>query len=192
MRAIPLRVGMARITEGRLVFHVNDTIMYDNIGVCKVEDIRPEKFGQEEVLYYVLKPVVDDRSVIFCPVNSDKLKLRELLSVQEVNALIDIMPDTEAEWIDNDKLRRETFQKTLKAGRPQELVKLIKTLYIHREQKKQEGKKFHTVDEKIMTQAEYMLYGEIAHVLNIKQEKVVEFIADKLDGSGGATDAQPR
>ena len=163
------------------MFQINDTVMYGNSGVCKIMDIRPEKFGDEEILYYILKPMDDKNSKIYCPVNSDKLKLRKLLSQSEIFEIIQAMPDTEIEWIENDQLRKTKFGEILKSGDHIELVKLIKALYLHKEQQKQTGKKFHAIDEKMMKEAEKMLHSEFAHVLQIKEEDVLAFIMGKLD-----------
>ncbi len=163
------------------MFCVNDTVMYGNSGVCTIVDIRPEKFGKEEIMYYILKPVYQDKSTIYCPVNSNKLKIRKLLTKQEAYDLIRIMPNTEAEWVENDHQRKERFTKILKDGDQQDLVKLIKTLYFMREEKAKEGKKPHAVDERIMKEAEGLLYEELAYVLHIKPNEVVPFIVGGLE-----------
>ena len=166
------------------MFCINDSIMYGNTGVCKIIDIRREKFDNEEILYYILKPVYrENDATIYCPVGNDKVRLRKLLSAEEITELIQSMSHTEPEWIDNDHLRRQTFNEILKGGNHQELVQLIKTLDNHRENKIKEGKKFHLSDEKIMKQAEAVLYEEFAYVLNIMPDEVVPFIVDELEKS---------
>ncbi len=167
------------------MFSVNDTVMYGkygNSGICKIVDIRKEKFGKEEMLYYILKPVYDDKSMIYCPVDSEKLKIRKLLTIDEVRELIKAMPDAETEWIENDQQRKESFNNILKNGTHLQLIKLIKTLHFKREEKENEGKRFHASDERIMKEAETIVYSEFAHVLKIKQNEVVPFIVGKING----------
>lgn len=165
------------------MFNINDTVMYRNAGVCKIADIRTEKFGGEETLYYILKPVEEESSTIYCPVHSDTLHLRRLLSLEEIDALIQAMPDTETEWIENDQLRREKYSAILRRGDHRQLVGLIKTLYSQREEKQRQGRKFHLADEKIMTEAETTLYGEFAHVLHIQPSEVIDYIVGALEPS---------
>jgi CarD family transcriptional regulator len=167
--------------EETTVFSVNDTVMYGNSGVCKIMDIRPEKFGRDTVTYYVLKPVYDRSSTIYCPVGSGKMKMRKLLSIDEIYELIKIMPDMETEWVENEQLRKEKFNEIVRQGNHEELIRLIKTLHFKRQERLEAGKKFYIADEKIMKEAEKILHGEFAHVLNIQPEEVVPFIMGELD-----------
>lgn len=171
------------------MFAVNDIVMYGNTGVCKIVDIRLEKFSKKECMYYILKPVATENSTVYCPVDTDKIKIRRLLSKSEINELIRLMPDTETEWVESDAERKEKFGAVLKEGEPKELVKLLKTLHFNQTEKLRLGKKFHACDEKIMKEAEKILHGEFAHVLHIGIEEVVPFIMGELDKSEGMSNA---
>lgn len=155
--------------------------MYGNSGVCRIVDIRPEKFGEEKRVYYILKPDDNETSTIYCPVDCDKVNIRRLLSIKEVRDLIKIMPDSRMEWIENDQRRKEAFTEILRQGDRRELVKLIKTLHFHQEAMAQAGRKFRASDERIMKDAEKVLHGEFAHVLKISEEQVVPFIMGELE-----------
>ena len=172
------------------MFSINDTVMYGNSGVCKIIDIRPEKLAGEKMTYYILKPAENENMTIYCPVNSDKVKMRRLLTLEEVYQLISIMPDTSIEWIEDDQQRNEAFTEIVRSGNHRELVKLIKTLYVKREEKRIAGRKFHAADERIMKEAENMLYGEFSSVLHIRRDEVIPFIMGKLEKTGGGTVAQ--
>lgn len=171
------------------MFNVNDTIMYGSQGVCKILDIREESFGGEPKLYYVLAPVYDNNSTIYCPVDSEKITLRKLLTLPEIYDLIQLMPDTEAGWIESDQERKEKFSAIVKQGDHQQLIRLIKTLYFNRQTKIEAGRKPHAIDERLMKEAEHILYSEFAHVLQIQPEEVLPFILGQLDGKGGPADA---
>lgn len=173
------------------MFSINDTVMYGNSGVCTIVDIRPEKMAGKKMTYYILKPAENENMTIYCPVDSDKIKMRSLLSLEEVNRLISIMPDTGVEWIEDDQQRKEAFTGIVKGGDQQQLVKLIKTLYAMRQEKLDAGKKFHAADEKIMKDAEDMLYGEFSSVLNIRRDEVIPFIMGELEKAGADEAAQP-
>ena len=162
------------------MFSVGSTVMYGDSGVCKIDDIRNEKFGDEEKSYYILKPLSNERLTIYCPVDCGPSRIRELLSAEEIKELINIMPQTETEWIDNDQKRKEYYHSVIKSGDHIELVRLVKTLYNERERRVGTGRKFHAVDEKIMKEAESVLFGEIAHVLEIRQDEVVPYIMGEI------------
>lgn len=166
------------------MFKVNDTVMYSNFGVCKIVNIGSQNFSGQDSLYYTLYPVYEDKTTIYCPVDSDKIKIRKLLSAQDVYKLIKCMPDETEPWTENDHLRKDEQNTIIGQGDHRELIKLIRTLYFKRDEKNKQGKKFHAADEKAMCDAEKLLYQEFAKVLNIQPDEVVPFITDTLEGVG--------
>ncbi len=155
--------------------------MYGNSGVCEIIDIRQERFaGKTPRTYYVLKPVADPNSTIYYPADADGSKMKKLLTKEEIFALIASMPDTEYEWIENDAERKEAFTAILKSGDHAALIGLVKILHFHKQERLQAGKKLHLADERIQKEAESMLFGEFAHVLQLQPNQVVDFITGKL------------
>lgn len=162
------------------MFQTGDTIVYGNSGVCRITDIREETFGPVRRTYYVLSPVYDGNSTIYCPVDQQKIPLRPLLTDEEIHGLIREMPAADDTWIDDDLQRRERFADMLKSGDRAQMVSLIKTLYLHRREKSEAGKKLHLADERVMRDAERLLYEEFGHVLGIRPTDVVDYIRDQL------------
>lgn len=78
-------------------------------------------------------------------------------------------------------MRKEKYREILKNGDRQELIQLIRTLYLHQQELKKAGKKFHATDEKILNEAEKILHHEFAYVLDIKLEEVVPFISKEIN-----------
>jgi len=146
-------------------------------------DIREENFRGTPELYYILQPL-REKTTIYCPAQGTKIKLRKLLTKEEIFELINLMPDAENIWIDHDPTRKERFTAILKGGDYRELICLLKTLYYKREEKKLVGKKFHVADERIMQEAEHMLHGEFAYVLEIDEEEVLPLILGKVLSEG--------
>ena len=165
------------------MFCVNDTILYGAQGVCRIASIVRESFGSGPVDYYVLKPVYNDNSTIYVPVENGDLtgKMRRILSSEEIIALIRSMPQEDLIWIENENQRKEAYREIIARGDRTELVKMIKTLYLHQQQRQAIGKKLHIADERFFKEAEKMLYDEFALVLNIKQEEVLPFILEQIE-----------
>ena len=84
-------------------------------------------------------------------------------------------------WIENENQRKEAYREIIARGDRTELVKMIKTLYLHQQQRQAIGKKLHIADERFFKEAEKMLYDEFALVLNIKQEEVLPFILEQIE-----------
>lgn len=137
------------------MFAKNDYIIYGTTGVCKITGIEKKKFNTSaEREYYILKPAYDPNSTIYAPVDNNIINIRKIMTVKEVYDLIMAMPDNKTIWIDDINLRKEKYNEILKKGDKVELVKLIRTLYLEKQKKKNEGKKLYVGDEKIMSEAQ--------------------------------------
>ena len=108
-------------------------------------------------------------------------KMRRVLTVEEIDTLIDGMHEDPEEWIDNDGERKRVFQEILESGDRKKIMHMIRLLYLHREQQKKRGKKLHITDERTFREAEKILHEEFAHVLQIPTDQVVPYIAAKLE-----------
>lgn len=164
------------------MFEIGAQVMYGVSGVCKISDIRNETFSDVEKLYYVLNPLSDLDATIYVPVNNPKSvsKMKKVLSKEEVYELIHHMPQDEIYQEENSKERKELFNKILKSGDREELVKLIKTVYFQKKEREKIGKKMWASDESALRKAEKMLYEEFATVLGISYDEVLPFIKEEI------------
>ena len=162
------------------MFKVNDKVMYGQMGACVISAIEEKEVNSQKKLYYVVTPVNSMKTTIFCPVDNDKVRIRKIISKERVEDLVSIMPDIEAEWIDNDSLRKAAQEEVLKSGDHEGLIKLIKLLYYKREECKGTNKKFHVADQRAMETAEKLLYSEFAFALGIEENEVLPYIMGAL------------
>jgi len=160
------------------MFKVNDYVMYNSTGVYKIIDITREKdINNHEIEYYVLEPAYENNNLtIKIPVQNQKVFMRKILSKEAVLKLIAAIPTKETNWIEDNRARIENFKTALRTGESEELVKLIKTLYLKRQERTDLGKKLWKVDEDIMKVAEKNLNEEFAIVLNIEPDEVASYI----------------
>ena len=164
------------------MYNVNDLVLYSSYGVCKIADITEKDLYGEKVEYYVLKPVNDKKSTYFVPVNhaASVSKMRHTLTKDEVFDIIQNMPNEDTVWIENDARRKEKYKSVISECNPRELVRLIKSAYIHKQNLQEVGKKVHKVDEDFMKEAENLLYEEFAVVLKLDKDEVLPFITSQL------------
>ena len=163
------------------MYSVNETVMYANMAVCRIVDIRTQKLKNTEKLYYVLKPLYEKNATFYCPVGGDKHRLRKPLSRGEALQLIKSMPEAETDLAYENQARKENYCQVLKNGSHCELVSLIKTLYRSRQERAKAGKRPFAAEEKVMKEAENILNTEIAYALQINPENVVDFIKSELE-----------
>lgn len=156
--------------------------VYGASGVCRVDDVCFRDYGAGKKEYYVLRPVYDLRSSLSVPVESPAFAshARELLSRDEVLGIIDGLSDSETGWIRDDKERTDTFRSLLDGGVCRDIALLVRSLYLHKKELAEKGKKLRSSDEVIMQRAEKLLYGEFAWVLGIEPKDVVTFIKERI------------
>ena len=165
------------------MFKVNDTIMYGTQGICEIIDITEKDFMGAKKEYYVLKPVNDSSATLYAPKGNEKAekKMRRILSKEEIYALIESMPDENANWIQNENERKEIYKQIITSGDRVELVKMIKALYFQKKKREMEGKHLYISDERFLKEAEKILYDEFQFVLNLKKSEVLPFIFQKIE-----------
>lgn len=165
------------------MYNVNDTVMYGKQGVCIIKEIVNENFSGKSMDYYSLQPAYSDNTVIYVPVENEELvrKMKKVLTAKEIDNLIKEVKSMEPVWYDNEKERREKYNNIVEKGDRKETLRLINTLYINKQEREADGKKMYVSDEKVMKEAEKLIYEEFAAVLHIKPDDVVEYIVNKID-----------
>lgn len=165
------------------MFQINDTVLYGAEGVFKVEEITVMDFAGEDKEYFVLKSLYNEGSTVFVPTDKEALlaKMRKILSREEIYEMIRNMPEEELIWIEDESERMQKYKDILMKGDHREIVRLIRTLYLHGQSLKEIGKNLHKVDERFLKDAERILYDEFAYVLNIKPNQVLPFIQEQIE-----------
>lgn len=164
------------------MYKVGNMVMHPYAGVCMIKDVRIEKFSKlPDKMYYILNPIYEQsQSRIYVPVDSEKIQLRKLLSMEDIQQLIHSIDLDTHLWVNNDSKRQEKFNQILKSGNHKEIIQLIVEIHNKEYEKKQENKKLHLADIRIMQEAEKMIHQEFAFSLNLKIDEVASFIMKEL------------
>lgn len=164
------------------MYGIGDTVMYPGTGVCRITDIVKESFVRgEERTYYVLKAVYESgETTIYCPIDSENVRLRALLSREEIEQILKDAGEKESLWIENSVHRKKAFLSILKEDNALKLLRMLIDLHEHREKQLSAGKKVHVSDEKIREEAEKLWNQELASSLKIELSLVPEFVLSRL------------
>lgn len=164
------------------MYQVGETVLYGTEGVCTIAEVREMKVGREKASYYVLQPVHREGATIFVPLQNETLlaKMRRLLSVDEIHALLARVCSEELVWIDDAAERKTEFHRILTAGDRKELLTMIRTLYLRRQSLQSRGKRLRTNDDQMLRDAEKLLNDEFALVLNINPREVPDYIRARI------------
>ncbi len=165
------------------MYQIGELVVYGTTGVCAVTDIRQQEFPTTGELrtYYVLRSLYDN-CVISAPVDSDKVFVRRILSKDEADALIDDMPEVEAEEFSSRVSREltEHYESLLKSHDCRSLVAMTRSIYLKKQRAESQNRKFGAVDGRFLKRAEDLLFGELAAALEIPRDQVPQYIADRL------------
>jgi CarD family transcriptional regulator len=159
------------------MLQIKDKVVYNATGVYEIVDIRKENdINNIETEYYILQPVYNNNLTIKVPVNNPKLNIRKIITKEQALNIIAAMPDQDTLWITNDRERNERFKAAIKTADNIKLIKIIKSIYMMKQERTSAGKKLLKSDEDIMHIAERNLYEELAAALEIEPDQVLPFI----------------
>jgi len=164
------------------MFEIGEYIVYGTSGICRVEEICSSPYDKTDTrTFYLLIPVRNPMaSTIYTPVDNDRVPMRRLMTVTEIDALIAAMPEIKLLEVPVEKQRREIYRSTIGALRPEGYVSVIKTVQRRREELTAARKHFPVSDMEYGRLAKHLLYSECAHVLGMEEDGIEAYIEQKL------------
>lgn len=164
------------------MFEVGDYIVYGNSGVCQVTEIGylDSSMVREKKQYYTLIPCYSSGNKIFTPVDNEKVIMRPVLTMQEAQELIRQIPEIDSLWIADEKRRESIYKEAFRTCDCKELVRIIKTIWLHKKNRQAAGKKTTAVDDRYFQMAENNLYGELAYSLGMEKDQVRDHIIQEI------------
>lgn len=164
------------------MFEIGEFVIYGFNGICRVQDITHLDIAgsEKDRLYYLLTPLGNAGSKVYIPVDNDKITVRKVLTDKEAWKLIDEIPDIDEMWVQNDKQREGVYKNALRTCDCRELVRIIKTSYIRKQERLKQGKKATATDDKYLKQAKDNLYSELAFAIGREKAEMEEIITEHI------------
>ena len=134
-------------------YEIGDLVSKPVTGICKIEDIlyltpQDEKNNK---LYYLMRPIEDEKDKIYVPVSNSDSRLRLCLTKEEAWNLIKRIPEIPTAWINNEKQKRLA-----------------------------QGKKCTATDARYFQIAENLLYMELGAAIGKPKKEVCETIIEYI------------
>jgi len=165
------------------MFQPGELVVYGSTGVCRVESIdRPNITGTDRNRqYYILKPLYQD-GVIYTPVDNAKVPIRMVITLEEAEALIELIPSIQAKPHQAATLQAlaQHYQSSVRSHDCKDLIELMMSIYAKQKQAEAQKRRLGMVDERYMKQAERLLYGELSVALGIAFDEVQPYIARRI------------
>lgn len=165
------------------MFAVKDRVVYGSVGVCEIADIIENELTGVLREYYVLKPVDTDKSIIYVPIDNEKLtsRMRKVPCVKELKKMLCDIKSEELPWIDNNLERSDSFHAILNDGEIRQVVVLFRTLHKHLLQLSSSGRRLQKADERVYKDCSKLLCSEFALILNMEQSEVLSLLLDSVE-----------
>ena len=166
------------------MFNPGDVIFYGSTGVCRVNEIKMMEFSKsgKKQLYYILKPIYQDCD-ISTPVDNPKVFMRPVITKEEAERLIDMIPSIKAEAFHSSVLRQlvEHYEAAFQSHDCGDLIKLTMSIYAKKRLCEEQNRKFGALDERFMKRAEDLLFGELSVALGIEKDEVADYISSRVE-----------
>lgn len=164
------------------MFKIGDYVAHYKEGVCEVMSIGKLNLScsDKKKEYYTLKPLYDAGGTLYTPVDNEKRQIREVISGEEAQALIDDMLNIETIGVTDEKRRELSYKEALLKNQCRDWISIIKTSYGRKMKRIASGKKVINVDDKYLNIAEKFLYGEFAVALGLPKDEVKDYLAAYL------------
>lgn len=128
---------------------------------------------------YEYKIFVEEK--IYVPVSKSDSRLRSCLTKKEAWNLIKRIPEIPTAWINNEKMREQSYKDAIKANDPEALVAIIKMIYQRKQTRLAQGKKCTATDAKYFQTAENLLYVELGVALGKPKQEICKTIIDYIN-----------
>lgn len=164
------------------MFEKGEYVVYGTNGPCLVEEITKLKMPGCDARrkYYVLRPVTTNKSVIYSPVDNEKVVMRKVATREEAAELLREIPSIAEASVENEKLREATYKSIMKESDLSKWVGMIKMLLSRRKIRESQGRKFTSIDERYLKEAEDLLDSELCLALGEDRDTVRKMLADTL------------
>lgn len=165
-------------------FQCGDRVVYGIHGVCRIVAIDERIVDRKHVEYYVLQPCQSADATYYVPVHNAAAvsKMRKMLTAAQLDALLASDELHGDHWIDEENLRKERYRKLIARADCAELIGMIRSLHLHRQQQLAAGKKFHLCDENFLKDAQRLIAAEVSQILDIPPADVEGYIRSRVEG----------
>lgn len=164
------------------MFQIGDQVTYGMHGVCCVVTEETRTVDRKQIVYLVLEPVGQPGSRYLVPTHNAAAmsKLRRLRTRDELEALFTSEEVRCDGWIRDENQRKQTYRELIGSGDQVRLMRMVRSLYHHKDELTAAGKKVHLCDDNFLRDAERILASEIALVMDIESDAARKYLREKL------------
>ena len=164
------------------MLNIGECVIYGSHGLCSVRDILVPSFLErgKEKEYYQMVSAVDTGSILYVPVEGAESKIRDVISPDDAEELIDEIEYTPELAFPEGKKAEPAITEVIKRNMTDEMMSLVKSLHKIKAIRQAEGRKFTALNEKYLNIAEKLLYTELAFSLKVEKDDIKRRVFKEL------------
>ena len=165
------------------MYEVGDYVINSGNGICRIEErMHLDMEGiDENQWFFLVVPVEEQATRLYIPVEKIADKTRMVMDEVEAWNLMDGVVQIDELEIPNDRMREQIYKQAVLSNDPTQLIRVIKTIFVRKQQREAEGKKNTVIDERYFKLAENNLYDELAFAIGREKEEIPELIAERIN-----------
>ena len=164
------------------MYQVGELLVYGSHGVCRFLKEDRQVVDRKKVTYLVLEPLGQENARFMVPAHNPVAmsKLRKLPQREELEALL-TSPEIQNEaWVTDENRRKQLYRELIGSGDRERLLSMMRAIVRHKEAQAAAGRKCHICDDNFLRDAEKLMIGQIAVVMEMDQEEAKTFLRKKL------------
>jgi len=158
------------------MYNIGDFVIYRR-NVCRIKDHKEIN----NTKYYIIVPIDDPSLTITIPTDNKNGLLRDPISKEEANKLINRIPEISTIENIDDKYIESTYKNLINTGEHEDLIKIIKTTYLRNKSRLDNKKKISEKDNNYFNLAEKYLYNELSVSLDLTIPETKDYIIKKVE-----------
>ncbi len=158
------------------MYNINDYVVYKK-DVCKVKEIKKGYFNTD---CYVLVSIEDESLTINVPIENKLGKIRSIITKEEIEKLINSIPNIKPIKDINDKMLEQEYKKLISEDSYEGLITIIKTTFLNNKERIDNNKKIGARDDAYFKKAEKILYNEFSISLNMTYNETKDYINKRV------------
>lgn len=162
------------------MFEVDDIVVYENGGVCKIADIGTPDFVKGDAEYYTMQPVSDESGVLYVKTDNTRFILRPVISEEEAESYLEELAALPAMYNGNDKEREKEYKDVLHSCECNQWLSMLKGIVGENEKREADGKRLNMADGKNLQKVERLLLDEFSVAFRITQDEVKDKIKNAM------------
>lgn len=161
------------------MFDIGDKVVYPMHGAGIIEGIEEREILGEKQSYYILRFPVGDMKVMIPIANVEQIGIREVISNEEVDKVVEFMTNDKTRMSSNWNKRYRQNMEKMKTGDIYEVAEVVRNLML-----RDREKGLSTAERKMLSNARQILISELVLSKDADELEITALVDGIIEGEG--------